>query len=99
MPFRISDSAIFLDIKATPGSSRTEIVGVIGDRLYVKIASAPENGKANAELCAFLAKRLDCAKKDVVLKFGEKSRLKTVALPVSVKGGLEKLIVDSRKGL
>jgi uncharacterized protein (TIGR00251 family) len=92
MPFHISDNAIFLGIKAVPGSSRNEIVGIEGGRLRVRIASAPENGKANMELCAFLAKQLGCAKKNVVLKSGEKSRLKTVVLPVSIKDELEKLI-------
>jgi uncharacterized protein (TIGR00251 family) len=61
------------------------------NRLRIKIAAAPENGKANAELCAFLAKLLSCAKKDVVLKTGEKSRLKTVMLPLGVKQKLEAL--------
>ncbi|MDR0785491.1 MAG: DUF167 domain-containing protein [Treponema sp.] len=92
MLFHISNDAIFLEVKAVPGSSRTDIVGVEGDRLRVKIASAPENGKANMELCVFLAKRLGCAKKHVVLKYGGTSRLKTVALPVSVKNELERLI-------
>jgi uncharacterized protein (TIGR00251 family) len=92
MPFHISDNAILLGIKAVPGSSRNEIVGVEGGRLRVKIASAPEKGKANIELCVFLAKQLGCAKKNVVLKSGEKSRLKTVVLPVSIKDELEKLI-------
>jgi uncharacterized protein (TIGR00251 family) len=92
MLFRISDGVLFLDVKAVPGASRNEIVGVEGGRLRIKIAAVPENGKANTELCAFLAKRLGCAKKSAVLKYGGSSRLKTVVLPVSVKSELESLI-------
>jgi uncharacterized protein (TIGR00251 family) len=92
MSFRVSNNIILLDIKAVPGAAHNEIVGVDGGRLRIRIGAAPEHGKANAALCAFLAKRLGCAKKDVVLKSGEKSRLKTAALPIAVKAELEKLI-------
>jgi uncharacterized protein (TIGR00251 family) len=90
--FRATETAILLDIKAVPGASRTQIAGLQGDRLRVQIAAAPEDGKANAALCAFLAKQLGCAKKDIVLQSGEKSRLKTVSMPVGLKDGLDKLL-------
>jgi uncharacterized protein (TIGR00251 family) len=61
------------------------------DRLRVKIAAAPEDGKANAELCAFLAKTLGCPRKEVRLESGEKSRLKTVTLPLSAREKLEEI--------
>ncbi|MDR0556919.1 MAG: DUF167 domain-containing protein [Treponema sp.] len=90
--FRVSGDAILLDIKAVPGASKTAIAGVQGNRLRIKIAAAPEGGKANAELRAFLATSLSCAKKDVALKTGEKSRLKTVMLPLAALQKLEALI-------
>jgi uncharacterized protein (TIGR00251 family) len=90
--FRISDNAILLDIKAVPGASKSQIAGIQENRLRVKIAAAPEDGKANAELRAFLAKALYCPKKDIILKTGEKSRLKTLILPLSVKEKLEALL-------
>ena len=89
---RTTETAILLDIKAVPGASRTQIAGVQGDRLRVQIAAAPEGGRANAALCAFLAKQLGCAKKDIILQSGEKSRLKTVSFPAGLKGRLEKLL-------
>jgi uncharacterized protein (TIGR00251 family) len=92
--YRITESAILLDIKAVPGASRTKTAGVQGDRLRVQIAAAPEDGKANAEMRAFLAKRLGCAKKDIFLQSGEKSRLKTVSMPVGLKDRLEKLLAE-----
>jgi uncharacterized protein (TIGR00251 family) len=76
-------------VKALPGASASRILDTQGDRLRVKIAAAPEDGKANAELCAFLAKTLGCSKKEVRLESGERSRLKTLTLPLSV---LEKLV-------
>jgi uncharacterized protein (TIGR00251 family) len=81
--FKIADNVIHIDIKATPGASKTEITGIKEKRLCVRVAAAPEDGKANASLCAFLAKTLGCAKRDVVLIKGEKSRLKTIAAPAA----------------
>ena len=85
----ISGNLVYLNIKALPGASRSQILGVKDGRLRVKVAAAPEDGKANAELCAFLAKTLGCPKKDVNLQAGEKSRLKTVSLPLYLQEQLE----------
>jgi uncharacterized protein (TIGR00251 family) len=76
-PFREQDGKRLLDIKVTPGASKNEVLDVREGRLRVKIAAAPEDGKANAELVSFLAKTLGIAKKDVTIIHGEKSRLKT----------------------
>jgi uncharacterized protein (TIGR00251 family) len=89
---RISDARVLLDIKAVPGSSKSQIAGLSENRLRIKIAAAPEDGKANAELRAFLAKILDCPRKDITLVTGEKSRLKTLALPLALKEKLEAII-------
>jgi uncharacterized protein (TIGR00251 family) len=85
---RPAGDLLLLDIKVQPGASKSELVSVKDGRLKVRIASAPEDGKANAELTAFFAGLLHCPKRDITLKNGEKSRLKTLALP---QGYLEKL--------
>jgi uncharacterized protein (TIGR00251 family) len=81
--FRITDDSIHIDIKAIPGASKTELAGIKDSRLRLRIAAAPEDGKANAELIAFLAKTLGCPKRDIRLLKGEKSKLKTVEVPRS----------------
>jgi uncharacterized protein (TIGR00251 family) len=75
------DPLFHVDIKAAPGASRTELAGLQDGRLRVRIAAAPEDGKANGELCAFFAKLLGCPKRDIILERGEKSRQKTLAFP------------------
>jgi len=90
--FRISGDYLFLDIKAVPGSSKSALGEVREGRLKVRLAAAPEDGKANEELRSFLAKLLGLPKKDLILESGEKSRLKTLRLPSSAKEKIEKLI-------
>jgi uncharacterized protein (TIGR00251 family) len=82
--FRINGDRLYLDIKAVPGASKTGFAGIREDRLRVRLAAAPEGGKANGELRTFLAKTLGCAKKDALLVSGEKSRLKTVSAPAAL---------------
>ncbi len=50
---------ILLPIKAVPGASRDQIAGMLGDRLKVRIAAAPEAGKANKSICTLIAKSLN----------------------------------------
>jgi uncharacterized protein (TIGR00251 family) len=95
--FRIAGNFIHLDIKAVPGASKTETAGIKDSRLRVRIAAAPADGKANKELCEFIAKILGCAKRDADLLSGEKSRLKTLAIPLSCKVKLEEILDMEQK--
>jgi uncharacterized protein (TIGR00251 family) len=68
-------------VKVTPKSSKTELVGYLPDGTWkVKVAAAPERGKANQELCAFLAGHLGVAKSKVLIVSGETSHLKRVRI-------------------
>ncbi|WP_461256305.1 DUF167 domain-containing protein [Treponema sp. R80B11-R83G3] len=78
--FRIDGDKIRLEIKAIPGASKTELAGVKDGRLRIRLAAAPEDGKANAELLRFLSKTIDCPKRDLRIVSGEKSRMKVVEL-------------------
>jgi len=89
---QIAGEFIYIDLKVIPGASKNEIVGVRDNRLCVKIAAQPEDGKANESLRGFLAKTLDCAKRDVVIAKGEKSRQKTISLPATSIEKLRKII-------
>jgi uncharacterized protein (TIGR00251 family) len=92
---RISGGFLFLNVKAVPGASKSALAGVKDGRLKVRIAAAPEDGKANEELRSFLAKTLAIPKKDIVVTSGEKSRLKTLRLPISAREKLEAVITSS----
>jgi uncharacterized protein (TIGR00251 family) len=82
---------IQIDIKVFPGASKNEITGIRDKRLCIRVCAAPEDGKANACLCEFLSKTLGCAKRDIVLIKGEKSKLKTVSIPASLENKLKEI--------
>lgn len=68
-----------LRLTVSPGARRTEVVGLHGDRLKVRVAAAPEKGAANQELIAFLARALNLPKNAFRL-LGASSRSKTVEI-------------------
>ncbi len=67
-------------IYAQPGAKRTEISGLHGDALKVRVAAPPAEGRANDELVAFLAAALGVPKKSVAVVKGARSRRKKVSI-------------------
>lgn len=79
--FRYDDAQNFvLTLHVQPGAKRTEAIGLHGDALKIKLAAAPVEGKANAALLKYLAECFEVPRNQVVLKYGEKSRRKTVMI-------------------
>jgi uncharacterized protein (TIGR00251 family) len=93
----VDGNEMHIAVKALPGASKTEFAGVQEQRLRVRIAAAPEDGRANAELIAFIAKNLGCPKKEVRLLRGSQSRVKTIAVPLSYQVQLEKVLEEVGK--
>ncbi|MDR1788053.1 MAG: DUF167 domain-containing protein [Treponema sp.] len=91
---RTAKGRAFINLKVTPGASKTAWAGEAEGRLRVRVAAAPEDGKANAALCAFVAKGLGCAKKEVILEAGGAARLKTISIPLAY---LERFMVYCKK--
>ena len=66
-------------VKVIPKSSKTEIAGTMADgTLRVRVAAVPEKGKANAVLCAFLARHYGVAPSEVEVISGQTSPMKLV---------------------
>ena len=78
--FSLSGQGYFLRITVSPGAASTEVAGLHGDRLKVRLAAAPEKGAANQALLAFLAKTLKLPRAAVRLAGGGQSRAKAVEL-------------------
>ena len=69
-----------LKVHVQPNARKNQVVGMHGDALKIKVKAIPEDGKANAELCAFIAAELGIAKSKVQVIKGETSRQKTLAI-------------------
>lgn len=71
---------LILDCHLQPRASRDEFAGLQGERLKIRLSAPPVDGKANAQLQAFLAAAFGVAKRQVLLEAGESSRLKRVRI-------------------
>lgn len=82
-----------LTVRVSPSARRSEVTGWTADEkgrpvLLVKLAAPPVDGKANAELLAFLTELLGCSKSELTLVRGSTSRLKVVEFPQSYQQAL-----------
>jgi uncharacterized protein len=73
-----SDATLTLHIQ--PGAKKTEVAGLHGEALKIRLAAPPVDGKANAALLAFVATSLGLPRAAVELKSGQTSRRKVVTV-------------------
>ena len=69
-----------LTLHIQPGAKKTEIAGLHGDALKIRLAAPPVDGKANAALLEFVAGRLGLARSTLSLKSGQTSRRKVLEI-------------------
>lgn len=69
-----------LAVFASPKSAADGVQGWRGSELVVRVTAAPEGGKANAAVCAIIAKRLGVAKTSVRVVRGESARHKVLEI-------------------
>ena len=67
-------------IRVQPRASRTELVGLHGDSLKVRLAAPPVDGAANEALVRFLADALSVPRTHVELLSGHAGRRKVVEI-------------------
>ena len=90
MSWLVADGdGVTLRLHIQPGAKKTEVAGLHGEALKIRLAAPPVDGKANACLIAFLADQFGIARSAVSLLGGETSRAKRVHIggvgPASVK--------------
>ena len=79
MTWLVADGeGVTLRLHIQPGAKKTEVVGLHGEALKIRLAAPPVDGKANACLLAFLADQFGVARSAVSLLSGETSRAKRV---------------------
>ena len=81
-----------LTLHIQPGAKKTEVAGLHGDALKIRLAAPPVDGKANAALIAFVAERLGVARSAVSLKSGQTSRRKVLEVAYAPANVSERLL-------
>jgi uncharacterized protein len=76
----IAPNGIQLRLRVQPRASRTELAGIHGDALRVRLGAAPVDGAANQALIRLLADLLSVPRSAVQVIAGEMSRSKIVAV-------------------
>jgi uncharacterized protein len=74
------DGSITLDIHCQPGAKRTEVVGMYGTTIKIRLAAPAVEGRANEALIVFLAESFGVPRRNVTLMHGETGRAKTVRI-------------------
>lgn len=69
-----------LNVRVQPRSSKSQLIGLQGELLKIKLMAPPVEGAANKACCEYLADFFGLAKGKVVLLTGKKSRQKTILL-------------------
>ena len=90
----MAEAPVRIPVKAVPGASRDQIVGLLGGRLKIKVAAAPEGGKANAAICALVAAAIGIKARQVQVVAGHGSAEKVLEVL-----GMEAAEVSRRLGL
>ena len=71
-------TGIRLRVRVQPRASRTEIAGLHGDAVKVRLAAPPVNGAANEALARFIARHLGVRRSAVRIESGAASRSKII---------------------
>lgn len=78
--FKVTAEGVVFNCRVRPRSSKSGVVGVLGDALKISLKAPPVDGKANAELIKFLGKTLGVSRASVNILRGHSSRDKRVAV-------------------
>ena len=84
-------------VKVVPGSSRTDLSGILGGMVKIKVAAPAEKGKANRCLVDFLAGKLGVKKSAVSIIAGQTNPVKQVRISGMSAETLERRIEAKSK--
>jgi uncharacterized protein (TIGR00251 family) len=71
---------MIIKVRVIPNAKKNEVVGRIGSILRVKVAAPAVEGKANGELCGFLAEFFEVRNSMIFLRKVERGREKTIEI-------------------
>jgi uncharacterized protein (TIGR00251 family) len=69
-----------ISVYVQPRASKTEVAGMYGDSLKIRVAAPPVDNAANAALIEFIAAKLGIAKRSIRIVAGAAGRRKVVEI-------------------
>ena len=90
-----SPSGAVLTVYVQPSADRTEVAGMHGDALKIRVASPPVDGAANTALCLFLSEVCGVSKSAVVIQSGHHGRRKRVLVKGVTRRRLAQLLAPA----
>lgn len=78
--YRRNGDLLTLTLHIQPGAKRTEMAGLHGEALKIRLAAPPVEGRANEALLKFIANIFGVPLRQVELKQGGQSRHKVVSV-------------------
>ena len=82
--YQSEGGSLTLTLHIQPGAKRSEVAGLHGDALKIRLAAPPVEGKANEALLRFVANSFDVPLRQVELLRGAQSRHKRVKISGSL---------------
>lgn len=73
-------TGVEIEVRVIPRAGRSAVAGERDGRVLIRLSAPPVDGAANDALIEFLASLFDCAKRQIRIVSGEKSRSKRVAV-------------------
>lgn len=73
-------SGVRITVRVQPRSSVTEVTGVVGDTLRVRLTAPPVDGAANEALVELLSRTFEIPRRSITIVSGAGSRTKVVEL-------------------
>jgi hypothetical protein len=89
----VRGSAVRVSVHVQPRATRSEIIGLHGAALKVRLQAPPVDGAANEALVTLLAERLGVPRRAVRVVAGAASRAKTVEVDGTTEAAVRELAV------
>ncbi len=87
-----------LRVRVKPRSSVTEVVGMDGGALVVRVAAPPVDGRANRAVCELVADLLDIGRSSVRVEAGERSRDKVLVVDGLAQARVDQALAELKRG-
>jgi len=96
----LAGGGVRIAVQVAPNAKRSEVLGVVGDALKIKLQAQPIEGKANEALVKYLAGALKVARGSVAITHGHtnKRKLLEVASDALTPDAVERLLLGDQTG-